>query len=310
MRRVIALGLCLAACGELDPNAGATHVARPELDLGPAHRFHFDRPAYTLPEPVRRNIRVATFNLQVFGPSKASDARLVDEVASIIERYDVVAVQELKDVSEEAPYVLLDALEKRGAPHAMILSERGGREPDDASSREQYAYFYDATKLAVIGTPALFDDSAHDRFQREPYIARFEALGGALDFVMVNIHTRPDSAVEEIDALSDVASWAWNAYGTPSVVVLGDFNASCAYAEPSELDALDLRDPEYLWVVPDDADTNAAASVCAYDRVVLWGRAAEAFEGSWGVDVGFEQSGLSDHWPVWVDLTDTVPASP
>ncbi len=299
----------VAACGDVDvQDTGAARFERPELDLGAPHRFHFDRPPYELPapEPVVEDIRVATFNLQVFGPSKASDAALVDEIASIIARYDLVAVQELKDASEQAPYVLLDALHKRGAPHEMVLSERSGREPDDVYSREQYAYFYDATKLAVVGTPALYDDSVYDRFQREPHLARFEAIGGSLDVVLVNIHTRPESAVEEIDALSDVASFAWDAYGTASVVVLGDFNAGCSYADPSELDPLDLRDPEYLWVVPDDADTNVAASACAYDRVVLWGHAAEAFEGSWGVDVGFEQPGVSDHWPVWVDLVSVV----
>ncbi len=301
MRRVL-LPLLLLACEVPPLPAGgeADHFGRPEFD-----RPTFDYPRAEL-EPVVENIRVATFNLQLFGPSKASDPAVVAEVASIVARYDLVAVQEIKDVNQQAPYVLRDALRKRGAPHEMVLSPRTGREPDDGYSQEQYAFFYDATKLAVVGTPSLYDDSLRDRFQREPHLARFEAIGGSLDVVLVNIHTRPAAALEEIDALSDVAYDAWQQYGTASVVVLGDFNASCSYASPAELDELDLRDPEYLWVVPDDADTNVATSSCAYDRIVLWGHAAEAFEGSWGVDVGFEAPGLSDHWPVWADLENVT----
>lgn len=254
------------------------------------------------PEPEPERIRVATFNLQIFGPSKSSDPAKVNEIAQIIERYDLVAVQEIKDVSGQAPLVLEQALVDRGAPHRMLLSERTGREPDDRTAREQYAFFYDATKIAAIGNGALYDDSAEDHFAREPHVARFAALGGSLDVVFVNIHTRPDDAVAEIDALSDVAWTANQDLGTTGVVVLGDFNAGCTYASPAELDELDLRDPEYLWVVGDDADTNVASSVCAYDRIVLWGTAAEAFDGRWGVDVGFDDPSLSDHWPVWADL--------
>lgn len=269
-----------------------------------------DRPSLPdhVVEPPAPRLRVATFNLQVFGPSKAGRPELVDEVASIIEQYDLVAVQEIKDASSDAAYVLLDALHARGAPHQMVLSERSGMQDDDAWSREQYAYYYDPNVLDVVGGAAIYDDATWDRFSREPFVARFASIRGRLDLIFIDVHTRPAAAVAEIDALSDVVAWGRERFpDARGTVLLGDFNADCSYATPAQLDPLDLRDPEYTWVVPDDADTNVASSRCAYDRVVLHGTAALAYDGVWGVDdAGFRDPDVSDHWPVWFELNDTA----
>ena len=49
-------------------------------------------------EPLNRSqvARVATFNIKVFGKTKMSKPEIVEELVTIFERYDLVAVQENK----------------------------------------------------------------------------------------------------------------------------------------------------------------------------------------------------------------------
>lgn len=277
---------------------------RPDLVATQAFNESPSRARYVPPEPKPLNtLTVATFNLKVFGPSKASKPDQVEALAAIIAGYDLVAVQELKDASEAAPYVLAAAVAARSPHHQMLLSQRGGLQPDDRSSQEQYAYFYDARRLVAQGPGEIFDDNSEDLFQREPFVARFTAGDGGPSLVLANVHTRPASAVQEIAALDPVFAWARARHlDADAIIALGDFNAGCSYASPEALDALPIRGSDYLWAIPDDADTNVADSACAYDRVVLDEVGAHVWSGSWGVDHAFEGTELSDHWPVWVQL--------
>jgi len=261
---------------------------------------------YVAPEPelpVHRTLRLATFNLRVLGRSKASDPEMMRTLAQIITRYDIVAVQEIKDITEQAAHVLAAAVSEASPHHQMLLGPRSGLQPDDRSSQEQYAYFYDARLLAPEGPGEVFDDFAEDLFQREPFVARFVNLDGGPTMVLANVHTRPAAAVQEIDALHPVMAWSKNRNRDAHVVIaLGDFNAGCHYASPEELDTLPIRNHDYVWAIPDDADTNLASAQCAYDRVVFDEEGVYVWSGQWGVDRAFEDSSVSDHWPVWVEL--------
>lgn len=255
----------------------------------------------TVPEV--RSVSIATFNLKVLGPSKSGRPDLVQALAKVITSYDLIAVQEIKDISEQAPYVLADAVRALSANHQMVLGPRSGLQPDDRNSQEQYAYFYDATLIASLGPGEVFDDQMHDLFQREPFVASFQVRHGGPSLALINIHTRPAAAVQEIAALDVVFDWtrARN-LNVDAVIALGDFNAGCSYASPEELDALQIRDERYVWAIPDDADTNFATSNCAYDRVVFEAQSAGWWQGHWGVDRAFDDVSVSDHWPVWVEL--------
>ena len=259
-------------------------------------------PPAPLPEPVR--LRLATFNIQILGPTKASKPEVLAALAEIIARYDLVAVQEIRDLTGGAPRALLRAINDRVGPaFALAISDRTGREPDDLRSQEQYAYYYRTDRLRPVGAGVLFDDSAHDHFQREPFVGRFELIETGGTFVLINIHTRPRSAVQEIAAIEHVFVWARAQYAGETVfIALGDFNAGCGYASEEDLDALPLHGDAYDWVVPHSADTNLAASACPYDRIVIAAPEGSDLVESWGVDEAFADRAISDHWPVWVNL--------
>jgi endonuclease/exonuclease/phosphatase family metal-dependent hydrolase len=247
--------------------------------------------------------RLATFNIQNFGPTKLGRPLVLAELAAIVRRYPFVAVQELSDVNQNVPYGFLSAINSTGRAYAMLLSPRSGQQPDDRTYQEQYAFYYDTAELEPLSTGALFDDATNDWFVREPYLARFRALRGGFTFVAVTFHGQPDNAVGEMSHLHDVLLTAAQSFpDEDDFILLGDLNAGCAYASPAELDTLPLRDDAYLWLVPDTADTNLAASRCAYDRIIVTRATATNVTGAWGVDEAFVDTGISDHWPVWGEV--------
>lgn len=245
-------------------------------------------------------IRVATFNIQNFGPTKAGKPETMATLAAIIRKYDIVAVQEVSDTSGRAPQALLTEV-NRSAEYGLLLSERTGKQPDDRTSQEAYAFFYRKTTVTPRDNGMIYPDDDHDYFQREPYVAGFVAGGQKL--VLITIHTRPEAAVEEIGALAHVIDWARTRYpGEDDFVTLGDFNGSGTYAKPADLARLRTTLP-YLWVVPDDSDSNVSGTTAAaYDRIIITNGLRPSYRSTWGVDRAFTDKAVSDHWPVWFEL--------
>ena len=54
--------------------------------------------------------RIATFNIKVFGETKMGKSDVVSELVNITLRYDMVVVQEIKDLDQTVPYDFLDAI--------------------------------------------------------------------------------------------------------------------------------------------------------------------------------------------------------
>jgi len=271
-------------------------------------------------EPLDRNevARVATFNIKVFGDTKMSNQTVVDELVDIFQRYDMVAVQEIKDIDEEVPYLFLNELnlvpgENNTSTSSnewnMLLSARSGMQEDDRNSQEQYAFYYKPTIFSPMNNGTLFDDSVNDSFQREPFLAKFMILdtygnSTGTDIVFVNIHTKPTLAVEEMTALGEVLSWGMQNYSDDDdYVILGDFNADCSYASYNELIELPISSENYTWLVPDNADTTVGESRCAYDRIVTTGQLDGRLTGIWGIDPAISGMEISDHKPVWFDIS-------
>jgi len=247
-------------------------------------------------------IRIATFNIQNFGKTKLKSGPVMDKLAEIIRQYDVVAVQEVSDVSGKVPVEFLGKINETGRRYQLALSQRTGQQPDDKTSQEQYAFYYDDSRVEKLDD-RLFDDSEHDLFQREPYMAHFRARNGRFTFVLITIHTQPEAALPEIGALHEVVRWAKGQYpGEDDFIALGDFNAGRRYVKPSHLGGLEIRGSGYTWLVPDDADTNLAQDQQAHDRIVITAGVREDFTGRWNVDSCFTDSGISDHWPVWAEF--------
>jgi deoxyribonuclease-1/deoxyribonuclease-1-like protein len=262
-------------------------------------------------EPLTRSevARVATFNIKVFGKTKMSKPEVVAELVTIFERYDLVAVQEIKDIDEQVPYQFLEALNNNSSiDWKMVLSLRTGLQEDDQNSQEQYAYYYRSDVFISLDNGSLYNDSEKDSFQREPLVSQFELLDLAgnstgLDFTLINIHTKPTAAVSEMEGLQDVLNWSAEIFDEDDQIILGDFNGDCTYASYQELISLSISTANHTWIIPDDADTTVGDSRCAYDRVVATSNLDERLTGYWGVDMDISSGNVSDHRPVWFDIS-------
>ncbi len=251
--------------------------------------------------------RIATFNIKVFGETKMGKSDVVSELVNITLRYDMVVVQEIKDLDQTVPYDFLDAINNESnESYAMALSERSGQQEDDQGGQEQYAIYYRTSRFE-LDSAWLHNDSELDEFQREPFISNFNLLSknGTVieDLTFITVHTKPAYAVNETASLHNVVETLKENSTESDIILLGDFNADCSYASTYELNQLEIRSPEYLWVVPDSADTTFSENThCAYDRIVLTSDVDDRFFGRWGVDRDMSDSDVSDHFPVWFDL--------
>ena len=250
-------------------------------------------------------VRLATFNIRTFGVTKMGKPEVVTELVEIFDRYDMVSVQEIKDINQEVPYRFLDELRNGSSTDwEILLSERSGQQEDDIGGQEQYAVYYRESVVTPSNNSKLHNDSMLDEFYREPYLTEFTVLTkngelSNLSFLMISIHTSPGVTVDELHSLSNLTM---EMPESEKLVILGDMNADCNYASLNELDELSIRNSNFTWVVPDDADTTFSSTRCAYDRIILDEQISSSYTGWWGIDRNMSSSNVSDHFPVWVEF--------
>jgi endonuclease/exonuclease/phosphatase family metal-dependent hydrolase len=229
----------------------------------------------------------------------------MDVLSKIVGNYDVIAVQEIRDSSQTALPALRDAVNSKGSPkYDFVVSERLGR----TTSKEQYAYLYNTQTMQVIGTPYVYPDS-NDIFQREPYVAEFEVKNGNFDFVLITIHTDPDTATQEINDLPKVVEDAKSRYqGEGDFIVMGDLNADCSYFNVNGQSL--LRSSDYYWIIENSIDTTTKSTDCTYDRIIITNPAITDYAGESGVfrldsayNLTYENTiAVSDHYPVYASF--------
>ncbi len=250
-------------------------------------------------------VKVGAFNLQAFGTTKGNKPEVMGVLSKIIRNYDVIAVEEIRDASQTALPKLRDTVNSMGSPqYDYVVGERLGR----TVSKEQYAYLYNTQTIQQIGTPYTYPDS-NDLFQREPYVAEFKAKNGNFDFVLITIHTDPDTATQEINDLPKVIEDAKSKFqGEGDFIVMGDLNADCTYFNESGQSP--LKSSDYYWVINNSVDTTTKSTDCTYDRIIITNTAKADYTGDSGVfrfDTAYNLTynatiAVSDHYPVYASF--------
>lgn len=249
-----------------------------------------------------KQLNIGSFNIQNFGKSKLAKKEIVDTLASIVRQFDLIAIQELSDVSNTVAPAFVSIINNNKYHYKLACSKRTGMQPDNKSSQEQYAFIYNSDVLILLDT-SLYDDSAFDYFHREPFIASFKTKSGKFSFIIATIHTNPEHTLSEISSLANVADWIPTRFKSCSnLIFCGDFNASCSYANPSQLASIPFHQKPYNWIIPDSAKTNLSPkNTCAYDRFVIVDALMPNLVG-WKVLHSFKSKSISDHWPVSLTL--------
>lgn len=257
--------------------------------------------------PIKRTgetIRIASFNIQVFGETKVQNAPVMDVLSRIARNFDVIAIQEIRAKSQDIIPFFVEQINAAGRRYDYVIGERLGR----TSSKEQYAYIFDTQSVEVdrgqLYTVADPDDLLH----REPLVAMFRVRGPAPEhaftFTLVNIHTDPDEVPQELGVLDDVYMAVRNdGRNEDDIIILGDFNADDRHMG-------ELGQVSGMMAVIAGMPTNTRGTK-QYDNILFTEQATREFTGRGGVfdfmreyNLTMDQAlQVSDHLPVWAEFS-------
>lgn len=226
-------------------------------------------------------MRIAAWNLQIFGQAKAANPALMAFYAKKMGAYDVVLVEEIRSESPQPFQRLCDSM----PGYRCAISSRAGR----TSSKEQYGLLWRESIQLLNLTD--YAPSLQSQFERPPFRAALRI--GNYTFDAIVIHTKPDDAAGEIQRLDALASPP-----PGNRLVLGDLNAGCAYYSRQKHHDFS----NWAWLVPDGADTTSGPTVCAYDRLIASPGMAREFV-QYGIDAQGINGSVSDHYLVWAEFT-------
>jgi len=258
----------------------------------------------------------ASFNIQVFGASKYSKTLVKDQIVTILRRYDISTIQEIRESSGESFPKLVADMNAQEDIYDFHVGERQGR----SSSKEQVGFIWNKNMFTMVAGYD-YDDVADD-FERPPSVLVLERVGSGFStskFIIISAHIKPvDGASdmeteEEINKLKDVYNDALAKHSdVTNVIITGDFNADCDYVQ-SPTDLTLFTDADSTWLIDFEQDTTVSATDCAYDHIVVYGdtmpASAEAagvfnFQEFYGTDAILDDEGeaitdqISDHYPV------------
>ena len=177
---------------------------------------------------VDENVVIASWNIAQFSNKKK--VRALQYIADICERFDLIAIQEVKS-NLQGLAKLQDLLPGN---YQILVS-------DPTGNSERLAFLYD--KRTVISTGLVCEIAFNGtisnpdvfQFQRTPYCASFRA--GRFDFTMVSVHIAEGSNLQEVglavrkkeieELVSFIKREAKRPQGSvfdPDFFLVGDFN--------------------------------------------------------------------------------------
>ena len=250
------------------------------------------------------SIHIASFNIQVFGMSKMGKPHVMERIVEIVRRFDIVAIQELRAVDQTIVPQFVEMLNADGANFQSVVGPRLGR----TSSKEQYVYIYDASRIELVQGSVYTVSDPDDRLHRPPLVATFRVRGPPADqaftFKLVNIHTDPDETGTELDALADVfVNVQRDGSREDDVILLGDLNVN-----EYQLGRLGQL-PNIRYAIS-GTPTNTRGTKL-YDNLIFDESHTIEYLGQAGVtnfmaefDLSLEEAlEISDHFPVWAEFS-------
>lgn len=261
------------------------------------------------PQPVEeQSISIASWNLKNIGNSKFNDSTRINIIIDVIKNYDMVAIQEVKDVSLQLPGKLVSKINEDGSNYNLVASDRVGR-----NVKEQYLFVYNDDKIDIIIGTEGYGIEPNDEFAREPFYAMFKS--GNFDFYLMTIHTDPDDVEIEIPALRE--SYLELQAITPNeddIILLGDFNAKAPGVTAGSYITMDAFDsiPNITYTIKEETNTRGGK---AYDNIIFQDNYISEYTNASGVNTFWLPYGLtedqgfaiSDHKLVWAEFKITNP---
>jgi len=283
-----------------------------------------------------KNLLIASWNIRAFGDltrewtSSGNDSPKRDKqsimcIKEIIERFDVIAIQEVKSNIR----ALRDTMKLLGKDWSLILTDvtKGS-----AGNGERMAYIFDTRRVQLSGLACelvipnewigdITDETLNEQFVRTPYAVSFRSKHQT--FILVTLHIKyGKKSKDRVKELKGIAKWLadWannvNAYHQ-NLIALGDFNID---------ERGDLLNETFLsegLFIPDELQKNGVTrsifNTSKYYDQIAWFKDNLSLKFKYGGNYDFVESALknrnltkrslswmiSDHYPLWAEFDMT-----
>lgn len=259
------------------------------------------------PAELGPTIRIASFNIQVFGQAKSEKPHVIATLADIVRKFHVVAIQEIRTQDNYFIPKFVQLVNQTGRRYDCVVSDRLG----NSKSTEQYAFIFDTEVVECSRQSVYIVGDPNNLLHREPHVATFRTRvdpNYAFTFTLINVHTDPSSNVlaKEIDALAEVYRVVRRAGGNEDdVIMLGDFNA-----DPDHFGRLGSI-PGITPLIRGQGVFSNTRQNALYDNLIVHAPSTTEYAGRSGVfNVMREYSRsldeaeqVSDHFPVWAEFS-------
>lgn len=250
-------------------------------------------------------IRIATFNLNAFGESKLQMSAVVESIAMLIRKFDVVAVQHIQSRHQNILPEFIDKVNLSDRRYEYCIGPRVGPE----GNQQQFAFIFDSDRIETDRQMLYTVEDPQQMMTFEPLVGWFRAktvrASEAFTFSLVNIRIDPLHEARERQALPDLLrSVRQDGRLEDDIILAGDFGCS-----EKELGA--LRRSGVVFALEGTPTTVTGEAML--DNIIVPARATDEFTGRAGVVDFLRQNNLtidqafqiSTHMPVWAEFTAT-----
>ncbi len=134
-----------------------------------------------------KNIRIASWALDGFGPTKLSNTMARKNLARVVRQFDIVALQQIASIERDLIPRLVEVINEGQNRYDFVIGQPVG--PSDRP--EQLAFIFDTTSVQVDRRQTYTLADPDDQFSFDPLVAWFRAakppISQAWTFSLVNV---------------------------------------------------------------------------------------------------------------------------
>ncbi|WP_286177580.1 deoxyribonuclease I [Stieleria mannarensis] len=185
------------------------------------------------PEQKVRNLRIGSWALSGFGPSKLASEECRLNLTRVIRKFDVIALQQITAVERDLVPRLVDEINEGGRNFDFVLGQPSG--PSDRP--EQLAILFNVNRVQIDRSQTYTVADPQGQMTYDPMVAWFRAaqpsVESAWTFSVVNVRINLARAPVEVGLLPGIfASVRSDGRGEDDVVMAGLFQADDSYLIP------------------------------------------------------------------------------
>lgn len=198
-----------AASRQAEPNAAEPNAAEPE------------------------HLRIATWALGGFGPQQARDPEVMRVFTSVIQRFDIVALQQVRSSHRDLLPSIVRQLNQSGRRYEYLAGPVQYTSSGETAG-EQLVFLFDTERVVTDRTQLYTVADPENRLTYKPLVGWFRAASvdpqRAWTFSLVNVRVELARARQEVYELPRVIAAVQNdGRGEDDVIVAGMFQADHVY---------------------------------------------------------------------------------